>query len=202
MHSLAVYLPLTKENSFVSSVKCQKDTLWTLWILWGFGEVMKRQRCESSTHSFPSIRSFPVPLDKGSHSLGQSIISWITLHFYHCFYDTTSPVCFPSSAMKQRGPETLMEQLFLAYQSLDPELWEEGSTIQGLGCIFGSSLCCWRGGGGLSHRRNALPECCFFGGTGFGAKWARMNSRWMHLHRDLEVPRVCAPWCKRKRRDS
>lgn len=126
---------------------------------------------------FPSIRPFLVPLDKGSHSLGQPTISRITLRFYHCFYDRTSPICFPSTAVKQRSSETLMKQQLLAYQSLDPELWEEGSAIQGLGCMLGSSLCCWR-----VVVAPALPECCFLSGSGYGAKWARTNSRWMHLY--------------------
>lgn len=40
-----------------------------------------------------------------------------------------------SPAVKQRDPETLLKQLLLEYQSLDPDRpLEEGSTTQGLGC--------------------------------------------------------------------
>lgn len=49
-----------------------------------------------NTHSFPSIRPFPVPLDEGPHSLGQPTISRITLYFYPWFYDSTLPVCLPA----------------------------------------------------------------------------------------------------------
>lgn len=128
---------------------------------------------------FPSIRPFLVPLDKGSHSLGQPTISRITLHFYHCFYDRTSPICFPSTAVKQRSSETLMKQQLLAYQSLDPELWEEGSAIQGLGCMLGSSLCCWRGGGGLSPAWVLLPQW----------KWL-----WSKVSKDKQQVDASLPW--------
>lgn len=73
-----------------------------------------------------------------------------------------------STAVKQRGPETLMKQLLSAY--LDPELWEEGSTTQGLTCMFGFSVWCCRGGGGLSHGRDALPEVLLL-------QWKRLWSK-------------------------
>lgn len=151
-----------------------------------------------NTHFFPSIRPFPVPLEEGFHSLGQPTISKITLHFYHCIYDSTSPLCFPSAAVKQRSSET-DEATALSIPEPWPRALGRGLCHPGLGCVLGSSLCCWRDGGGLNHGRNALPECCFLSGSSYGAKWARTNSRWMHLHWDLEVPPVWAPWCKNRR---
>lgn len=94
MHQTALYLPLMQENSFESSVKCQRDTLWILWELW---KVIKRQQCKSSNqHWLPSIRPFPAPLVKDHQSRGQFTIPWITLYFYHWFYDSTSTVCLPA----------------------------------------------------------------------------------------------------------
>lgn len=156
-----------------------------------------------NTHTFPSIRPFPVPLDEGSHSLGQPTISWITLYFYPWFYDSTLLVCFPAEfrqhSSEAEGPRNWWSncsQHTLTQSSgkraLPSRAWAaclvspSGAAEVVVASAMGGTLCL---------------RCCFFSGRGYGAKWARMNCRWMYLHRDLEVPQVGAPWCK-KRRDT
>lgn len=85
-----------------------------------------------NTHCFQLIRPFPVPLDEGSHSLEHSTISWITLHFYHCFCDSTPPVSFPSTRVKQRGPET-NEATALSVSEPWPRALGRGLCHPGLG---------------------------------------------------------------------
>lgn len=85
-----------------------------------------------NTHCFPSIRPVPVPLDKGSHSLGHSTISWITLHFYHCFYDST-PRLLPQHNSEAEGARNSDEVTALSISEPWPRALGRGLCHPGLG---------------------------------------------------------------------
>lgn len=124
MHRLALYLLLMQENSFWEFRKPFES-------FEGSGKWSRDSNAKFNTHQVPSIRPFPVPLDKGSHSPLGSLPSYKSKPVVKIQCMTALPLSAyqensGSRVVKQRLPETA-EAIALRI----PEPWPRQTSGRG-----------------------------------------------------------------------